>query len=233
MGILSFLVFLAAQPIVHSYPPPFQCCERKVFGDDAYTLSGVNYYDAKLYGCNSEGGCIYFKEGTIARFCFRHQKNCCESPTTTPKPSCYGKDEISKVANIVQKDCESDPCLYKGINFPGADINNGDIKTDTAEECSCLCKQVCDCKVFSWTVSSKQCWLKTVEAKNNRKDSDEEVSGVMGECDSTVTNKPPTTPSCYGKDEISKVANIVQKDCEADPCLYKGINFPGADINNG
>merc|ERR1711962_122397 len=48
------------------------CCYRKTFSDSSYTLmESGSQEEADEAGCDTVGGCIYIKDGTSDRYCFK------------------------------------------------------------------------------------------------------------------------------------------------------------------
>ena len=67
-------------------------------------------------------------------------------------------------------------CLEIDTNYPGEDINNNE-KTNSVIECQRLCQQNIDCKIFTYRVNKKECWLKSIKALKNRKSERDCISG--------------------------------------------------------
>merc|ERR1712083_64457 len=54
----------------------------------------------------------------------------------------------------------------RGRNHPGGDITNGDVYTDTINDCACLCKSICNCPMFHYNTMLRKCWLKNTIPKS-------------------------------------------------------------------
>ena len=57
-------------------------------------------------------------------------------------------------------------CPERGIAYPGNDLRNG--KTGSWEKCSELCRSVSTCRVWTWTTSSKWCFVKRKKGRKLR-----------------------------------------------------------------
>ncbi|GLD98164.1 hypothetical protein PINS_up006861 [Pythium insidiosum] len=80
--------------------------------------------------------------------------------------------------------------IEEGVDYSGADV--GATKASQAESCFDLCRQQSGCKAFSWNdYNGGTCWLKS--AKGSATPRAGTRSGVVGDVDTPVTVKPPTT----------------------------------------
>merc|ERR1711915_717027 len=151
---------------------------------------------------------------------------------TSGVSSCIQPDDIATYhqSNPVEQICVPETCHIVGADFLYGDINNGNVKTSSARECACLCKQACGCEVFYWNGGDQRCWLKTSEAlKNKMSRPANEIAGIMNKCNGTEQNQ------CIDKENIImyQQSNPSKDDCVPESCHLKGTNFPFGDINNG
>lgn len=83
-------------------------------------------------------------------------------------------------------------CPDAGHQYPGDDLGK-DLTTNSWQACSHKCNKEAKCKVFTWTVSSKRCSLKSTikerRANNNK------ISGAKGCLGPIPTTKPPPPPT--------------------------------------
>ncbi|GLD98158.1 hypothetical protein PINS_up006855 [Pythium insidiosum] len=128
---------------------------------------------AKLDCCGSPQGCCQPNPLT------GQVLDCCDAvpATVAPKPT---PTPTSTECTVIEEN----------VDYSGADV--GAKPSKTAEGCCAICRQQSGCKAFSWNdYNGGTCWLKS--AKGSATPRAGTRSGVVGDVDTPVTVKPPTS----------------------------------------
>merc|ERR1712098_990006 len=63
-------ILIAGAPLGHEHEDG-KCCYQKKYPDATYTLAQEGSSETSKYGCDTEVGCVYKKEGTEELYCFK------------------------------------------------------------------------------------------------------------------------------------------------------------------